>query len=258
MAIALAVAGAFVTYAVHRIGRAMAEQTRRIEELSHETQENRFAIALGALSAGAAHELGSPLGTVQLLAEELPHLTREEQGEATKTIRQEVQRMKRIVHGMDSSQLSAQVLGDGQRWAWAELRGVLDKKEVQFRGEPTHTTTQPREVIAQILRELVRNAERVATPQGIFVTLGSSAEEVRVSVEDDGPGLSSEEVLTARKPFVSETGGTGLGLFLATVHARQLGGRLDLKTASLGGIEASLVLPRELPFRYIAAREPHD
>jgi two-component system sensor histidine kinase RegB len=247
MAAALAVSGVFVTYFVHRIAGELAAQRARIEELSREQQENRFAIALGTLSAGAAHELGSPLATVQILSEEIPHMNETERASALQDIKREISRMKHVLHSMDSSELSAQVFGDGTVWQWNTLENLFSSLGVVCHHQGETVTNQPRSVVEQIARELLRNARRVASQSGVEGILESGDGEVRLSVLDDGPSLSAEGLKRAAEPFFSETGGTGLGLFLAMVHARQLGGRLTLEERSQGGTVASLVLPSTAP-----------
>lgn len=251
MAIALAIAGLFITLFVGLIARSLASQRARILALSEQQKRDRFAVALGALSAGAAHELGSPLASIQLLAEDLPHLSSEECRSAARTIVEETQRMKMIVHGMQSSEISADALGDGQSWSLGELAtevASLDATSVETQG--TAQTTQARQVLAQILRELHRNA-RQADPKGlIVVSLVTSEAQLVVSVKDQGPGLSEEQVQRAMEPFVSETGSTGLGLFLASIHAQQLGGQLELLSEKGQGTEARLRLPLTPPFAF--------
>src|SRR5690606_22699280 len=152
MAIAFAVAGTFLTVFVHKIGRALVAQRQRILALSRERQRDQFALSLGALSAGAAHELGSPLGSIQLLSEELPHLEGPQQREVIDTIVTEVKRMKAIVHGMDTGQLSAELLGVGQAWDASELASEAEALGVELELEGSPRTTQPRKVITQIVR----------------------------------------------------------------------------------------------------------
>jgi len=244
MAIALAVAGAFVTFFVNRIARALEAQRVSIAELSRARQEDHFAIALGALSAGAAHELGSPLGTIQILSEELAHIDESEREASVRTIVSEVQRMKKIVHSMDSSELSAALLGDGCFWKIASLQEEFQALGVLFQCNESIEISQPRNIVAQMLRELVRNAQRVATKDGVQVETLLREDQIYLRVIDDGPGLSAEQLKRVKEPFFSETGGTGLGLFLAMVHARQLGGSLEI-TSQLGqGSQVEICLPR--------------
>jgi two-component system, sensor histidine kinase RegB len=247
MAIALAVAGAFLAVFVHKIGRALSEQRQRIFALSRERQQDKFAISLGALSAGAAHELGSPLGSIQLLAEELPHLVGREQQDALDTIVSEVKRMKAVLHGMDTGQLSADLLGGGQCWSLDELGQDAETYGVKFEQVSSAQTTQPQKIVSQIVRELLRNACTVASAENVRLCVEVEDEEFCVRVVDAGPGLTLEQKERAQEPFVSFTGGTGLGLFLATVHARQLGGRLALESEIGIGTSVALCLPLRAP-----------
>ncbi|HSC87187.1 MAG TPA: HAMP domain-containing sensor histidine kinase, partial [Polyangiaceae bacterium] len=209
MAVALAVAGALVTYFFHEMAQELARQRERFSALTGEREQERLVTSLGALAAGAAHELGTPLGTVQLWVGELEYLEGDARREAVVRIEEEVQRMKAILHGMTSTELSAQVLAELRPWDAGslalELRREWPDLEVEVRGEGS--TTQPRAVLAQILRELVRNAERAAGERaGIRVHL-ESGQALCCSVSDRGPGLDEEAQRAALRPFVSGHGG---------------------------------------------------
>jgi signal transduction histidine kinase len=69
---------------------------------------------------------------------------------------------------------------------------------------------------------------------------------VRIIVEDDGPGLSSEqrEQITKRGRRLDETKpGSGLGLSIVVELANLYGGELTFGVASIGGLRAELTLP---------------
>lgn len=244
MAVALAVVGAFVTYAVHRIAMRLFEQRERVHALARERTEDRFAVALGALAAGAAHELGTPLCSVQLLAEDLAFMDADGRCRATETILSEVQRMKKILHGLGSSELSAEVLSDRSTWSLTQLRNEIEPAGIQLAINGNDTTSQPHSILIQMVRELVRNATKVAEPGGIEVRVDDSDSNIRITVSDNGPGVTDADATRLFRPFVSETGGTGLGLFLASVHARQLGGDLRLQNTEGPGATFVLTLPR--------------
>lgn len=255
MAIALAVAGVFITVFVGLIARSLSAQRRYIEELSERQKRDRFVVALGALSAGAAHELGSPLSTIQVLADDFLSLGPDEQADAAQTIAQEVRRIKSIVHSMQSSQLSADLFQNDQHWP---LRALLE----EFQGLPLTSleldeegdTAQPRKVVEQIVRELHRNARHAAPEGQIVLRLKTAQEAFEITVEDPGPGLSAEELSHVTEPFVSYNGGTGLGLFLASIHAEQLGGRLTLSCDANQPTRATLSLPWQPPAHFLT---PH-
>jgi len=252
MAVALGVAGVLVTYFVHRIGRTLTEQRSQIVRLSREQEQDRFATSLGALAAGAAHELGTPLGTVQLLTGELGFMTDDERAIAQKTIKQEVARMKEILHGMTSTQLSAQVLESGAAWMTDDLASDLGREfpDVAWVQSGRRATTQPRPVLAQILRELVRNAQRSSASCSpvVEVELSAGPAEFWFVVRDTGAGMDADAQQRAVLPFFSTTGGRGLGLFLARVHVRQLGGSFELDSSPGVGTRITLKLPLAPPF----------
>jgi signal transduction histidine kinase len=96
---------------------------------------------------------------------------------------------------------------------------------------------------------LVANASRHATGQ-VVASVAVSSGEVRVSVDDDGPGIPVERRADVLRRFVRldeararDAGGAGLGLAVADDVARAHGGRVEIADAPLGGARVSLILP---------------
>lgn len=268
MWVAFGVSGLLITYFVHRIALSLSRQRQELARLRDQGMQDRHLAALGTLAAGAAHELGTPLGSIHLLVGELPHMTPSEREEAVATIQREVARCKDIVHRMASPQLSAQSLGpDGTGPAWP-LRALGQQAEQVAQGSgvtlrvhgpepedlPLH---QPREPLEQIVRELVSNAVDACKRRGdggggITVTLGQTAgpdgDAVFVEVRDDGVGMAPEVAQYAFDPFYStkaEGEGMGLGLYLARAQLRQLGGTLSLRSTPGHGTTLCITLPAQ-------------
>jgi len=91
--------------------------------------------------------------------------------------------------------------------------------------------------ITLMLKNLIANALRYVPEEGGRVELSTRADgdEIVFSVCDNGPGMSQEEALHIGEPFyrgdpsrTRDTGGTGLGLYLATLVARAHGGSITL------------------------------
>lgn len=276
MGVALAVAGSLVTYFVHKIAGVLTTQRDELELLRRQAREDRYAASLGALSAGAAHELGTPLGTIQLLAGELELMDDRERREAAVLMRKELERCKDILHGMKNPELSAHVLEDPTPWALSELAedvaswvlpggARVEVASADVRADAgvdvgsDRFCYQPRAVLQQIVRELMTNAQRAVvgdrTPS-VRVEIATRAGELCVVVQDDGCGMDARDLASAFEPFFStRKGGRGLGLFLARLHARQLGGSLELVSEPSRGTVAELRLPLRPPASRQAGEE---
>jgi signal transduction histidine kinase len=86
------------------------------------------------------------------------------------------------------------------------------------------------------------------------VSMNASGREVRVVIDDDGPGIAPENLESVFQPFYrvdpsrgrgegSEQVGSGLGLYIASDLAARNGGRLSLSNRAGGGLRAELAFP---------------
>jgi two-component system, sensor histidine kinase RegB len=260
MWVAFGVSGLLITTFVHRIALSLARQGQELARLREQALQDRHLAALGTLAAGAAHELGTPLGSIQLLVGELPHMSPGERDEAVATIKREVARCKGIVHRMASPELSAQDLGsDGGGPPWPlgalgdEALAVARSSGVPLavEGRRDIMLRQPRAALEQIVRELVANAIDACRRRGdgggsITVHLGPHGDDVLVEVRDQGVGMEPDVAQSAFDPFWSTKAageGMGLGLYLARAQLRQLGGTLALESMPGHGTTLRIILP---------------
>jgi two-component system sensor histidine kinase CiaH len=213
-------------------------------------------------AADASHELRTPLSIVRGSVEHLRlHRAQpvEAVGEALNDIETEVDRLTSLVDDLlllarsDSGVIElrresvdlAEVAGEAlQRLrAQAEARGVdlrLDAAPVAVAGDPDRL----RQLVAILLDNAIRHA-----PSGSAVRVGIRGEaHPGFSVEDDGPGIRSEDLPHVFDRFWRATdapaGGTGLGLSIAAWIAQHHGGRITVSNRPGGGARFEVQLPR--------------
>ncbi|MCJ2010459.1 ATP-binding protein [Methylobacterium sp. J-092] len=104
------------------------------------------------------------------------------------------------------------------------------------------------DALRRALDNLVENAVRYG--RRARLALDRDGADVRIRVEDDGPGIPADRVEAMFEPFArlddsrsDETGGTGLGLAIARSAIRAHGGEIRLHNLPQGGLRAEVVLP---------------
>ena len=105
---------------------------------------------------------------------------------------------------------------------------------------------------AAALRRALRNLLENAAAYGgrAAVRIERNGEEIRVVVEDEGPGIPEADLERVFEPFVRleasrsrDTGGSGLGLAIARSIVRGHGGDIVLANRAEGGLRATVTLP---------------
>jgi signal transduction histidine kinase len=103
--------------------------------------------------------------------------------------------------------------------------------------------------LVQVLVNLIRNAAQAVQPGGrvriALVPAGDAGEKVRLSVTDDGAGMTPEESAKAFEPFYTTRPGIGIGLGLPIVQGivERHGGSLELVSTPGKGTTVTVTLP---------------
>jgi two-component system OmpR family sensor kinase len=111
------------------------------------------------------------------------------------------------------------------------------------------------DMIARVVRNLIENARRHAGPDGtVAVSSAGDGGRLRISVDDDGPGIAPAERERVFDRFHRSdsardraSGGSGLGLAIARAIVTAHGGRIRAEESPLGGARVSFDLPGYRP-----------
>jgi signal transduction histidine kinase len=230
------------------------DAARRLDEAETARRRSERLAAAGALAAGLAHEVRSPLNAIVLAAQriERKHPRESDCSTFAGTIRSEVSRLEAVLRQF--LELARPVADERHP---ADLRQVADEvrqlllAEIEETGgsiEPvagSGTAVVDRNSIRGALINLVRNAME-ADPRGgpIEIVLRGEDGGIGVHVLDRGTGIDESRADNLFDAFVTtRADGTGLGLALVRRVAEEHGGRCHLANRSGGGTEAVFWLP---------------
>lgn len=209
-----------------------------------------------ALLLGISHELRTPLSRMRL---ELEFLDDEEKVESLKT---EIGEMEKIVVSLlEAERLNSRhaQLSRTQVDVAELIRELLDdffardaeRISVNLPAEPL-TAYVDEARITLLLKNLISNALRYSKPEDglVELTISATDNELVMSVTDHGPGLPKDQAAHIGEPFyrsdssrARESGGTGLGLYLATLVANAHGGSLTLLDTNDHGASFEVRIP---------------
>ncbi len=243
-----------VAYFVVGMGRAVRERERALAEARARVQRDAQLVRLGAQAAAAAHELGTPLSTIALLADELadnPALSGEADRRRIDQLKAQVARCKAALATVSAAAgnpaaSAGQVLGAGEfvaQWlAGWRSRHPEAALVAEAAAEDTGRLLADRSLY-QALDNILDNAQR-ASPGEVRVSAGCGGEALVIEVSDRGGGLSREaRQRVGREPFGPRARGMGLGLFLSHAIIERFGGEVDFYDNDRGGATARIRLP---------------
>lgn len=254
----------FVVYFIGKVSRALRAQERQLAQVENMALQNERLATLSAFAANAAHELGTPLGTIGLAANELALAIRRGADAGTlaadaELIAKEVVRCRAILSDLSSQ--SGASMGEMPRESSVERVLELMREHLslstlarlRMNAEPAAARVAfltPERTLAQMVANLVRNADEAERDAGVTGGL-----ELRVNVEsavsfvvmDRGHGMPAALASNPGTPFVTTKagrGGLGLGLYLVRSFAERTGGSLTIRSRGGGGTEVVLTVPR--------------
>jgi signal transduction histidine kinase len=235
--------------------RAALELAERREELCSESEDR--SRALEGMAARLAHEVKNPLAAIKGLSTHMArNATDPKTAERLAIVAAEADRLQSIVDGFLSFSrgLDDLKLGPTRPHEVARELAVLLETRAQEAGV-TFLVTGKEDLVLdadarklrQALLNIVLNAVQ-ASPRGstVSIAVARDRDTVRITVEDDGVGMTPEVLERIRKPyFTTKEGGTGLGLAVARGLVEQHGGYLEFKSAPGKGTTATITVPME-------------
>jgi signal transduction histidine kinase len=238
----------------HIDGRYPAEVQPLVDDLNALLDHRERAMTRAIARAGdLAHGLKTPLA---VLAQEADHAQAADRPEIALAIRQQVERMRRQMdYHLAQARAAASGATAGASCAVTESADGLVRTlqqlysdrglTIQSRVPPEHAVRCQREDLDEMLGNLLDNACKWAKSRVSIETVSLDGH-LRISVEDDGPGIpaSMRQAVLQRGVRADEAlPGSGLGLAIVRDLADLYGGTIALDTSPLGGLLARLDLP---------------
>jgi two-component system sensor histidine kinase RegB len=210
---------------------------------------------LGGVVAAAAHELGTPLATIKLASSELMDelKDRKELLEDAVLIRDQADRCRDILQSMGQAGKDDQHMRNApaseviREAAEPHLdRGVEIIFEINLKSKEdiSHPVIQRRPEIIHGLRNMIQNAIDFADSK-VWIVLSWSEADIKITINDDGPGFPVQMISRIGDPFVSyrkpssgrgkqpEYEGMGLGLFIAKTLLERTNAKLNFSNGAI-------------------------
>ncbi|MGE5664364.1 MAG: sensor histidine kinase [Deltaproteobacteria bacterium] len=238
--------------------------------MQHKMIQTEKLASLGQMAAGVAHEVRNPLGSIKMSLRLLrDDLRGAETLEVVEHIRDAVGSMEIIVNELldytrdITLQLDEYDVGKIARAAVFGLEEESGRKGISVEiddscGPLTAMVDGVR--LKQVLTNVVKNALDAARPGGgrVAVRLSGGARPgagpatdagadgyVRVTVEDDGPGMSEAEMEKMFQPFyTTKAQGVGLGMSIVKRLVELHGGEVRVASTAGAGTAVTVSLPR--------------
>ncbi|MEY2686081.1 MAG: hypothetical protein RL375_279 [Pseudomonadota bacterium] len=241
-------------------GTRMSQSVRRHERMLADARDaqmrNESVVAIGALAAGYAHELSSPLATMAVVVNELEREHRDDPDlrHQLHLLDEQIQACKHIISSLANSA--------GQRRTESASGARLDLfiEAIVERARALHPGTtialrlpasgQPPVVIAEeTLRQAITNViDNAVQASAVHVDVGAdwAQDTLVVEVRDRGPGFTRQALERLGKSIGSTktaAGGLGMGLLLCAATLERLGGKLEPANHPEGGARVTLTVP---------------
>jgi signal transduction histidine kinase len=256
-----------VGFLVNQLAEASRRETRRFQEtaakletaIAQVRRSERLA-ALGQLTAGLAHELRNPLGTMKTSAELLARSVSKENPiaqEMASYISTEVDRTNSLItrfldfarpqhlrlEPADISALLDQAVASFYRERPASLAGIEIYKNYSPGIPPVKFDA---ELLERVFSNLILNAAQASPPGGVVTVktqlLGDK--EVEVAVIDRGTGIEAKDLESIFNPFfTTKADGVGLGLAICSKIVDEHGGHITVESSAGEGSVFHVILP---------------
>ena len=242
------VSAGLIAFFVTRMHAALRTRDQELSTLREKQLRDERIVALGTQAALAAHELATPLATIQTTAHELAREFANDPdiGDDCRLLEKQAQACKRIL-----TQLAARAR-DGNPAAQpldAWLATLVERWQVlrpdahlTFAPLHDHREFSPPEGLEQAIMNVLNNAAD-ASPDAVGLEASADQKTLTLDIMDRGHGFSPEQKAQAGRVVFSSETGWGMGLALTHATLERAGGALTLAERDGGGSRVRITLP---------------
>ena len=235
------------------MARDLRTQEAQLNRRREDELRDEQLMAVAALAAGTAHELGTPLSTMKLLLAEMrrDHISNHDLQKDLQLLQQQVEHcsttLRHLVHtaeqGKDGQfpQQPLRDLCDAIIQRWQLLRPDAEFQLSYAENLPTLSAAfHPS--IHQALLNLLNNAAN-ANPRHIHIAIDWNPQQLHWRIEDQGPGIAPELAQQLGKSFIHSGQGLGIGFYITQATINRYGGSVSLHNRPGGGTITQVTLP---------------
>ncbi len=259
------VSAILISVLITRMASAIQIRELNLAEARENELRNEQLVAIGTLSAGTAHALGTPLSTMAVLLTELDKMNAEELKQSNikddiSLLKQQVSRCKNSLtqliryYHKDKPEVDERL----SLSAFAE-----DIKDYLVNIHPTasigfHVDDNAEMLVTSNLSvrhaviNIIENAIKAAHSHvdASFTIEPGHPSKFEISIRDDGPGIAAEIMDKLGQPFISRhKESMGLGIFLANAAIQRLGGSIEMLNLKSGGTLSVIRLPQAVVYQ---------
>lgn len=245
-----------------RLQSLLTEYNRMVSALADRRQlqialaERLRAADLGRLAATIAHEVRNPLAGMLNAVDTARRFHADPQA-VSESIDLLERGLRAIARVVDTTLSTHRPPADGEHTGQIDfddlaklLAAAADRQHAMLRWNATLSASWPIDatIIRQIVLNLTLNGLSAAGSGGVVdLAVDDSADEVAITIADDGPGLAggfAEPLRRLDLDWIDTTeGGIGLGVVIRAVAS--LGGRIEITRSAGGGTSITVHLPRK-------------
>lgn len=248
-----------VAFFVVELSKTLKERERNLAEARESALRDERVVSLGTLAASAAHDMGTPLGTIAILAhemvEDLPEHRFPEVYQKLLIVQQQIDRCKQALSVMSASAGEMRAESGKVMLVCEYVDEVLNlwrthKAATKLKLFISSDVNMSARIIAErtvthsIINILNNAAEASPADAGIEFHAEWDSWTINLKIRDFGPGLPAEFIdFAGHQPVKSNKQGMGVGLFLTYTTIKRIGGKIQFSNLESGGACVEISLP---------------
>ncbi|MDD5215671.1 MAG: ATP-binding protein, partial [Methylococcales bacterium] len=248
-----------VAFFVVELAKTLKIRERSLAQARENALRNERVVALGTLAASAAHDMGTPLGTMAIIAHELTqdyaYCNHPELYEKMSIIEEQINRCKEALSVMSASAGEMRAESGNIMLLSDYLDDVIKQWRTHKVGTKLNFFIDPNvDFEAKIIAErtlthslinILNNAAEATNPDlGVEFHAIWDKQSATIKIRDFGTGFPEHLLeFAGQHPTTSSKQGLGVGLFLTYSTLQRLGGTIDFENKKEGGAQVTLTLP---------------